>query len=155
MTHVASTGIEMLDRVLDGIFWGDNVVWESAGADAAAPFVAAAAALPRRLRRGHLGRVRDRRLRPARSRRGDRRHPGGDAAAPEILVERLREACGRSARQLVVLDSLGYSSSASGPPETARFFVQACPMMLGLGAVAVWQLPAGRPEACCAGGSRR
>ena len=37
----ASTGVAPLDAALDGLYWGDNVVWETEAEDALAPYYAA------------------------------------------------------------------------------------------------------------------
>src|SRR3954451_19069659 len=39
----ASTGVAVLDAALDGLFWGDNVVWETEQRAAVEPFYAALA----------------------------------------------------------------------------------------------------------------
>ena len=52
MDDVASSGVETLDELLGGLFWGDNVVWEVAGAAAGDAFYASAAAVA-----GYDGRI--------------------------------------------------------------------------------------------------
>jgi hypothetical protein len=45
MSPTGTTGLEVLDRVLGGLYWGDNVVWDVESAGDVDPFYAAVAAI--------------------------------------------------------------------------------------------------------------
>ncbi|MFN8223372.1 MAG: XRE family transcriptional regulator [Gaiellales bacterium] len=137
-----STGLPALDAALGGLHWGDNVVWEAAQVSTLAPFVAASAKA----------------LEPydaatwvafgngnADSRPGFRTldaTAGARLAEPRPLLGELRRLCAADRRHLVVFEPLEELEERWGSELTGRFFVQACPMLLGLGAVAHWQLTA-------------
>lgn len=142
----ASTGIPALDGVLGGVFWGDNVVYEGGGHGTTTPFAAAAWAVAGTYDAATWVALGDLDASPPGATVLDAT-ADGSLAKPGALLEALRAACSRTRRDLVVLDSLDHAVQRWGAAETARFFVQACPMMLGLGAVAIWQLSSGRPSA--------
>lgn len=139
MTRDPSTGFAALDAATGGLYWGDNVVWEAAQPATLAPFVAKAAAVEETY--GGRTWVAFHRS----------RHPGFrtlDAGAgrelgePKALLRELRTLCAAEHRHLVVFDPLEELEERWGSEATAQFFVSACPMLLGLGAVAHWQLTA-------------
>ena len=143
MGAAPSTGFAPLDDALGGVYWGDNVVWEATRGEMLAPFIAAAAAArdpydaatwvsfgARPSRRQGFGVV--------------DAGPTTALAQPRAVLEELREMCGDESRHLVVFDPLELLEERWGSELTATFFVHACPMLLGLGAVAHWQLTTGR-----------
>lgn len=141
-----TSGLEPLDALLGGVFWGDNVVWEAAEPAMLDPFVRAAAATVDRYPAATWVKLVPE-TRPA---------PGfavldatadGPFGAARPLVEEIRRRCVAEPHHLVVVDPLGHLVERWGLETTSRFFVGACPMLLGIGAIAVWQLSTGRAEA--------
>ena len=138
-----STGFAPLDEALGGVYWGDNVVWEAARSEMLSPFVAAASAA----RAPYEAATWVSFGTPPTRHRGFRVVDGGAATAlaqPRALLDELRAICGGGTRHLVVFDPLEILEERWGWELTATFFVHACPMLLGLGAVAHWQLTTGR-----------
>ena len=143
--HVASTGLLELDSVLGGLYWGDNVVLDAEREEQAAPFYAAVLKAP------VYEQVTFVRLRDA----GDGgRHvprgtlldarPGTPADSPQALLEAVVGRCTHGDRHLVLFDELHALSDRWGAAATLRFFSRACPLLLGLGAIAYWSLTAAR-----------
>lgn len=146
MRDTATTGITALDTVLGGLYWGDNVVWDASGADAAEPFFQAVVdhadeydsaayvtltRTPEEVRALYPGlEIVDAR-------------PGTSVAQPRPLLDALRKRCSASGRDLLLLDTLEAMSAQWGPELAGRFFALGCPMLLGLGAIAYWSLDPG------------
>src|SRR4051812_6399151 len=139
----ASTGVAPLDGALDGLFWGDNVVWETEQQAAVEPFYAAladqrdaydlavyvsldrapeavASAYPR-------FEVLD--ARPGR--------PLGRAAP---LLQAIYERCDRAERSLLLFDPLDAMADRWGTDTARAFFVRCCPHLLEVGAIAYWSV---------------
>jgi transcriptional regulator with XRE-family HTH domain len=137
-----STGIPELDLVLQGLFWGDNVVWELDGV-AVTPFYEAiltfedgfddltwitlgaaadnlAAAFP------HIEVVD---ARPTCARPG-----------PVELLRHVAERCDPRRRNLILFDGLDCMVESWGADLARRFFARCCPMLLELGAIAYWSM---------------
>lgn len=141
----ATTGVDVLDRALKGLFWGDNVVFAADDAADVEPFflaVAAKAALYEAS--AFVTLVRE----PAEL---EQTYPGLeiiDARAdsrlsqPRPLLDAIARRCAGSPRQLLLFDSLGAMSERWGRETAGRFFSRGCPLLLGLGAIAYWSLPA-------------
>jgi hypothetical protein len=121
-----------LDAALDGLFWGDNVVWELDEAGLLDPFVAA-------LLRGReqfdrivfvrfAGDVDGLRAAHADAEVLDAR-PRSALADPGPLLAAVRERA-RVPRSLVIFNSLDALSARSGDEMAQRFFTRACPMLL-------------------------
>src|SRR3954466_8151804 len=139
----ASTGVADLDAALDGLFWGDNVVWETEQQAAVEPFYAALADQraaydlavyvslerpPEEVAAAYPGfEVID--ARPGR--------PLGRAAP---LLQAVYERCDRADRGLLLFDPL-HEMAARWCTDTARaFFVRCCPHLLEVGAIAYWSV---------------
>lgn len=146
-SHAATTGVAELDRALDGLYWGDNVVWDADGPDDVEPFYRAIAsatdryeasafvtltAEPEPLRSAYPGLD----IVDARA--------GGPLAAPRPLLEAIRNRCATGQRHLLLFDRLESMTERWGPETAGRFFARGCPMLLGLGAIAYWSLSAMR-----------
>ena len=141
----ATTGVDVLDRALNGLFWGDNVVFAADDAADVEPFfraVAAKAALYEAS--AFVTIVRE----PAEL---EQAYPGlevidaredGPLALPRPLLDAIAARCAGSPRQLLLFDSLAAMSDRWGQETAGRFFSRGCPLLLGLGAIAYWSLPA-------------
>ena len=143
----ATTGVGELDRALNGLFWGDNVVFDAEQAADVEPFfraVAAEATLyeasafvtlarePAELEQSYPGlEIIDAR-------------PGSPLAQPRPLLEAIAGRCAKSPRQLLLFDSLEAMSACWGRETAGLFFARGCPLLLGLGAIAYWSLTAAR-----------
>ena len=143
----ATTGVAELDQALNGLYWGDNVVFDAEHADEVEPFyraVAAEAALyegsafvtlvrePTELERTFPGfEIIDAR-------------EGSPLQQPRPLLDAIARRYAGSPRQLLLFDSLGAMSDRWGRETAGRFFTRGCPLLLGLGAIAYWSLTAAR-----------
>jgi len=135
----ATTGVVELDRALNGLFWGDNVVFAADDAADVEPFylaVAAQASLyeasafvtltrePVELEQGYPGlEVIDARA-------------SGPLAQPRPLLDAIAARCTGLPRQLLLFDSLEAMSDRWGRKTAGTFFSRGCPLLLGLGAIA-------------------
>jgi transcriptional regulator with XRE-family HTH domain len=139
----ASTGVAPLDAALDGLYWGDNVVWESEDAAAVEPFYGALA--EQRDAYDFAGYV-------ALSRDPDEvraAYPGFeviDARAgrplgrPAPLLQAIYERCDRAERGLLLFDPLDAMARSWGTDTARAFFVRCCPHLLEVGAIAYWSV---------------
>jgi transcriptional regulator with XRE-family HTH domain len=137
----ASTGVATLDAALDGLYWGDNVVWEAEDAAAVEPFYGALA--EHRDAYDFAGYV-------ALSRDPDEVravYPGFevlDARAgralgrPAPLLQAIYERCDRAERGLLLFDPLDAMAERWGTETARAFFVRCCPHLLEVGAIAYW-----------------
>ena len=138
----ASTGLEALDTVLGGLYWGENVVWELDGAPAE-PFYRAIA---------NLGGVFDSKTAITLGRSIDRyaaaglsvidAGPRSELAQPADLLREIQRRCQPRARQLLLFDTLDTMAHAWGVNATREFFARCCPLLLEVGAVAYWAMRA-------------
>jgi len=134
-----STGIPDLDQALDGLYWGDNVVWQSDGGDVA-PFVDAIvgeAATYDYAAHVKLGSSAVSGLESIDA------VAGGPLERPAPLLGAVRRACRPDRRNLLVFDSLDTMADRWGVDGARRFFVNCCPMLLEVGAIAYWSLSQG------------
>ncbi len=141
----ATTGVDELDRALNGLFWGDNVVFAADDAADVEPFFRAVAAKAARYEASAFVTLE---REPAELERSypelevvDAR-PDSPLAQPRPLLDAIAARCARSPRQLLLFDSLAAMSSRWGRETAGQFFSRGCPLMLGLGAIAYWSLPA-------------
>ena len=147
----ATTGLAELDAALGGLFWGDNVVWETEDAESLEPFFGAVVGSrerydfaawvtltrsPEELQARYLGfEVIDAR-------------PASDLAQPGALIQAVRQACSSRLHDLVLFDGLEAMSERWGTKVAQRFFTLSCPLLLELGAIAYWSLtPTAHPQA--------
>ena len=137
-----STGVDALDDVLGGLYWGDNVVWQLDGASAD-PFYRAI--------------VRFAPAFDASSWIAVNRDPGSIAAdfpgldivgttpgrppiEPGDLLREIRRRCDAGKRNLLLFESLDGMVEAWGAELTRGFFARCCPLLLEVGAVAYWSM---------------
>src|SRR3954467_5097474 len=137
----ASTGVAALDAALDGLYWGDNVVWESEDAAAVEPFYGALAGRradydgaafvsltrpPDEVRAAYPGfEVVDARA-------------GGPLGRPAPLLQEIYERCDAAPRTLLLFDPLHAMGARWGTDTARTFFVRCCPHLLEVGAIAYW-----------------
>ncbi len=139
----ASTGIAELDRVLDGLYWGDNVVWEAKEEASVVPFFQAVAALaPSYETAAYVTLTRSpgevRALYPELTVIDAR--PGSKLAQPAPLLRATVDACRGDGRTLLLFDPLGAMAARWGTDTARLFFTRTCPALLELGAIAYWSL---------------
>jgi hypothetical protein len=123
----ASSGVAVLDELLGGLFWGDNVVWELARPAAGDPFYAAAAAA--RYDGRIAVRLRDSERPPAGFEIIDAR-PGGEHAQPAPLLHAIGVCCRRGERNLVLFPGLDAMVEQWGATVAEAFFARCCPQLL-------------------------
>src|SRR5919199_2130056 len=137
----ASTGVAALDAALDGLYWGDNVVWEAEDDAAVDPFYAALAdqrgaydlaayvaltRAPEEVRAAHPGfDVLDARA-------------AGPLGRPAPLLQAINERCDAAPRSLLLFDPLDAMAARWGTDTARAFFVRCCPHLLEVGAIAYW-----------------
>jgi transcriptional regulator with XRE-family HTH domain len=139
------TGVAELDRALDGLYWGDNVVWVWEGSEPHQQLFYDAIA-ERRDDFGVAGYVvvsSDPAEITARwpwieiiDARAD-----SPTASPRQLLEAVHQFCSRAPRPLLLFDSLAPLADRWGMRIASGFFGHCCPMLLDLGAIAYWSVP--------------
>jgi transcriptional regulator with XRE-family HTH domain len=137
-----STGLEALDEVLGGLYWGDNVVWQLDRAPVE-PFYQAIASLTdvfdtrtvvsvgaavNTYGVPGLGIVDG--------------GPGSALSQPADLLREIHRLCHPRRRRLLLFESLDSMVRAWGPGGAREFFARCCPMLLEVGAIAYWTMSA-------------
>ena len=144
--ETAATGVAELDRALDGLYWGDNVVWVWEGGEASSQWLFYDAIAQRREDFGAAGYV----VASSDPAEVKARWPwleiidaraGTPASSPRGLLEATRQFCGRTRRPLLLFDTLEALSDRWGMRIASDFFGRCCPMLLDLGAIAYWSVP--------------
>jgi transcriptional regulator with XRE-family HTH domain len=142
----ASTGVAELDRALDGLYWGDNVVWVWEGSELSSQRIFYDAIARRREDFGRTGYV----VASTDPATVKARWPwieildarkGSPLTSPRNLLEAVREFSAATRRPLVLFDSLEPLSNRWGMRAVSDFFGRCCPMLLDLGAIAYWSVP--------------
>jgi transcriptional regulator with XRE-family HTH domain len=142
----ASTGVAELDRALDGLYWGDNVVWVWEAGELASQGFFYDAIARRREDFGRTGYV----IASSDPAEVSARWPwmeiidarmGAPITSPRNLLEAIRQFCIQAPRPLLLFDSLEPLSSRWGMRVAGDFFGRCCPMLLDLGAIAYWSVP--------------
>jgi transcriptional regulator with XRE-family HTH domain len=142
----AATGVAELDRALDGLYWGDNVVWVWEGGELTSQRLFYDAIARRRETFGAAGYV----VASSDPSEVKARWPwleildaraGGPNASPGGLLEAVRRFSVQGPRALLLFDSLEALSSRWGMSMAGDFFGRCCPMLLDLGAIAYWSVP--------------
>lgn len=137
---VASTGVAALDEALNGLFWGDNVVFQVADRAAAHAFYRAVAATDVAYDRRLFIRLQEASPTYPGFDVLDAR-PGSTLAQPAPLLHAVFERCQGAQRALLLFDGLDTMAARWGGDVAARFFSACCPQLLDLGAVAYWFMP--------------
>jgi transcriptional regulator with XRE-family HTH domain len=135
-----STGIDGLDAVLGGLYWGDNVVWQLDGATAD-PFFAAIARLPDTFEtRTFISVGSDGGALAADGLTLVEAGPGSALPMPADLLREVHRLCHPAGRRLLLFDSLDRMVAAWGANATRGFFARCCPLLLELSAIAYWSM---------------
>ncbi len=146
---MASTGIPALDEALGGLFWGDNVVWESRQDVSVEPFFRSVASLAREYEEAYYVSL----VRPPEE--VSARYPGLEVidarpvsplASPAPLLQAVVQRCRQDRRTLLLFDSLDLMAERWGTDMARRFFARTCPVLLQLGAIAYWSLTGDRRQ---------
>jgi transcriptional regulator with XRE-family HTH domain len=143
----ATTGVAELDRALNGLYWGDNVVFDAELAVDVVPFYVAVAARADQYEGAAFVTLERDPDELARAFPGFQVIDGrADAplAQPAALLDAVARHCVGSPRQLILFDTLEAMSARWGRETAGRFFARCCPLLLGLGAIAYWSLTAAR-----------
>jgi transcriptional regulator with XRE-family HTH domain len=138
----ASTGLEALDDVLGGLYWGDNVVWQLDGAPAE-PFYRAIANVDGVFETKTaitLGRSIDRYA--AADLSVIDAGPRSELAQPGDLLREIHRLCHPRGRRLLLFDTLDTMVHAWGANAAREFFARCCPLLLEVGAIAYWAMRA-------------
>ena len=145
----AGTGVAELDRALDGLYWGDNVVWVWEGSEphqqlfydaiaqrrddfGAAGYVVVSSDPAEITARWPWIEILDARA-------------DSPATSPRQLLEAVHRFCSRAPRPLMLFDSLAPLADRWGMRIASGFFGHCCPMLLDLGAIAYWSVPGASP----------
>jgi transcriptional regulator with XRE-family HTH domain len=130
-----STGLEALDEVLGGLYWGDNVVWQLDRAPVE-PFYRAIAS----------SEVFDTKTVVSVGAAVNTYGVPGlaiiDADGPGELLLEIHRLCHPRRHRLLLFDSLDSMVRAWGPAGAREFFARCCPMLLEVGAIAYWTMSA-------------
>lgn len=137
-----STGIDALDIVLGGLYWGDNIVWELESTSEELFYRAI----------GGLAQEFDTRTYVSLGGRASpagvdgltvlRAGPGTSLPQPVDLLREIHRLCQPHGRRLLLFQSLDDMVRAWGASSTRGFFSRCCPMLLELGAIAYWSMSA-------------
>jgi transcriptional regulator with XRE-family HTH domain len=142
----AATGVAELDRALDGLYWGDNVVWVWEGSELSSRGLFYDAIAQRRDDFGRTGYV----VASSDPAEVTARWPwmeiidaraGTPITSPRGMLEAIRQFCAQARRPLLLFDSLEPLASRWGMRTAGEFFGRCCPMLLDLGAIAYWSVP--------------
>lgn len=131
---LATTGIEALDAVLGGLYWGDNVVWELDGAPVAPFYRAVAGQEFETMIVVSLGQAVNTYGIPGLS--------VLDLTRPTDVLRELHRRCLPRGRRLVLFSPMDAMVRSWGLPATREFFARCCPLLLELGAIAYWSMDA-------------
>lgn len=134
-----STGLDGLDAVLGGLYWGDNVVWECSGISVE-PFYRAIASSGERFDSRTWVRVSGGEVETFGPAEVVRASSGGEPPDPVALLGEIRRLCQPRARRLLLFDPLERMVEVWGPGGARGFFARCCPLLLEVGAIAYWSL---------------
>jgi transcriptional regulator with XRE-family HTH domain len=137
-----STGIDALDAVLGGLYWGDNVVWQLDGAPVG-PFYRAIATSD-----GPFDAKLTVTFEDGAESYGqpgttviDAR-PGTALSQPADLLREIHRICHPRGRRLLLFESIDAMVRAWGTNGARGFFARCCPLLLEVGAIAYWSMSA-------------
>jgi transcriptional regulator with XRE-family HTH domain len=130
-----STGLEALDEVLGGLYWGDNVVWQLDRAPVE-PFYKAIAS----------SEVFDSKTVVSVGAAVNTYGVPGlgmiDGGSPADVLREIHRLCHPRRHRLLLFESLDSMVRRWGAADTRDFFARCCPMLLEVGAIAYWTMSA-------------
>ena len=136
----ASTGLDALDQVLGGLYWGDNVLWQLDRAPVE-PFYRAIAS---------QSGVFDTRTVVSFGTAVNTygvpglaivdAGPGSALLQPADLLREIHHLCQRRGRRLLLFESLDSMVRLWGAHGAREFFARCCPLLLEAGAIAYWTM---------------
>ena len=137
-----STGLDALDAVLGGLYWGDNVVWQLDG-PSPEPFYRAIARLPDVfISKTSVSIAGTATYRDVDSMQVVEAGARGPFAQPADLLREVHRLSQPRGHRLILFDSLDAMVQAWGAGRARDFFARCCPMLLELGAIAYWSMDA-------------
>jgi transcriptional regulator with XRE-family HTH domain len=137
-----STGIDALDAVLGGLYWGDNVVWQLDSVSVR-PFYRAVAALDGTFdSRTFVSLGTDAEGFDAHGLELIEVRRDSELLAPADLLREIHRLCHPPGRRLLLFGSLDSMVRAWGANKTRAFFSRCCPFLLEVGAIAYWWMSA-------------
>src|SRR3954454_13865589 len=140
--HRVSTGLDALDAVLGGLYWGDNVVWPLDG-PSPEPFYRSIARLPDVfVSKTSVSIAGTTTYRDVEGMHVVEADPRGPFAQPADLLREVHRLSQPRGHRLILFDSLDAMVQAWGTNRTRDFFARCCPMLLELGAIAYWSMDA-------------
>lgn len=141
------TGLDALDAVLGGLYWGDNVVWQLDSAPVE-PFYAAIAGRREDFESRTYIALSDAAVPPTGSGLDVlRAGPGSELPRAADLLREVGRVSSPRGRRLLLFDSLDEMVSIWGVAAAQGFFARCCPMLLDAGAIAYWSMSAHGPQA--------
>ena len=154
----ASSGIPALDDALGGLYWGDNVVWQT---DEDAPLDAFYGAVAGTASQYQLAAFVSLTTDPAELERSypgftviDAR-PDSPLAEPEDLLAAISRRCSPVERDLILFEPMESMTERWGTEKALRFFSKTCPHLLEVGAIGYWSFVPSRHPRTSVARSRR
>jgi transcriptional regulator with XRE-family HTH domain len=120
----ARTGLDALDDVLGGLYWGDNVVWQLDRVPVE-PFYRAIASLSGVFETKTVD-----------------AGPGSNLAQPAELLREIHRLCHPRGRRLLLFESVDSMVRSWDAHSAREFFTRCCPLVLELGAIGYWTMSA-------------
>jgi DNA-binding XRE family transcriptional regulator len=130
-----STGLEALDEVLGGLYWGDNVVWQLDRVPIE-PFYRAIASSEAFDTKTVVS------VGAAVNTYGVPGLAIIDAGGPAELLREIHRLCHQRRHRLLLFESLDSMVRTWGAADTRDFFARCCPLLLEVGAIAYWTMSA-------------
>ena len=137
-----STGIDALDDVLGGLYWGDNVVWQLDGAPMELFYAAIAGLRDAFETRTFISLGGDATAFADQAVDVIAAGPGTELPQPADLLREIHQLCHPRGRRLLLFESLDTMVRAWGATGARAFFARCCPLLLEVGAVAYWSMGA-------------
>jgi transcriptional regulator with XRE-family HTH domain len=135
-----STGIDALDVVLGGLYWGDNVVWQLDSAPAE-PFYSAIACRSDEFdTRTVISLAPTKWVLDAPGLTVIEAGPGTELGHPVDLLREIHRLCAPGGRRLLLFESLDAMVAVWGASNTRGFFARCCPLLLDVSAIAYWSM---------------
>ena len=149
VAETASSGVPELDEALGGLYWGDNVVWQTDERGDVGPFYEAVAKTAASYHSAAIVTVARDPAEVSAAYPGltvvDAR-PSTSLGQPGPLLATLAEVSENERRALVLFESLDAMAANWGSDTARRFFTRTCPMLLELSAIAYWSFtPSAHP----------